>query len=89
VETPDGPATVRFVATNEWGVLDHVVSPAPGVEVRVPMRVVPNGAGSEVLFTLFQPPAMSEEKFAEDLRWVERDLGTLKRLLEGRPAREP
>jgi len=47
------------------------------------MRVVPNGSGSEVIFTLFQLAGMSDEKCAEDIRWVEQDLKTLKRILEG------
>jgi len=38
----------------------------PGVEVYVPIRVLPNGSGSTVLFTLFQLPGMSDEKYAED-----------------------
>jgi len=83
VETPDGPMRIRFVGQNELGVLDHYVSPAPGVEILNPMRVVSNGSGSEVLFTLFQLPDMSGERFAEDVRLVERDLQTLKSVLEG------
>lgn len=82
VETPDGPMGIRFVGPNELGVVDHAVSPAPGLEILVPMRVVPNGSGSEVLFTLFQLPEMSEERYAEDARLVERDLRTLKSVLE-------
>lgn len=82
VETPQGPMTFRFVPKNDLGVLDHVVSPAPGTEIYVPMRVVPNGSGSEVLLTVFRLPDMSDEQFAEDLRLVERDLATLKRVLE-------
>lgn len=82
VETPQGPMPFRFVAKNDLGVLDHVVSPAPGTEIYVPMRVVPNGSGSEVLITIFRLPDTSDEQFAEDLRLVERDLATLKRVLE-------
>jgi len=73
---------IRFAGHNEFGVLDHYVSPAPGLEISVPMRVVPNGTGSEVTFTLFQLPEMSGEQYAEDIRLVERDLGTLKHVLE-------
>jgi hypothetical protein len=73
---------LRFVEHNDLGVLDHYVSPAPGVEAYVPMRVLPNGSGSEVLFTLFQLPGMSDEKYAEDAGLVTRDLQTLKRVLE-------
>lgn len=83
VETPDGPMRITFVGHNEFGVLDHYVNPAPGLEILNPMRVVPNGSGSEVLFTLFQLPNMSEENFAEDVRLVERDLRALKNILEG------
>jgi hypothetical protein len=33
-----------------FGVLDHYVAPASEMEVYVPMRVQPNGSGSEVIF---------------------------------------
>lgn len=46
------------------------------------MRVLPNGSGSEVIFTLFRLPDMSNEQFAEDVGMVERDLKTLKDVLE-------
>ena len=82
IDTPMGPMKVRFAAKNVLGVLDHYVSPSPGVEVYVPMRVVPNGSGSELVFTLFRLPGMTDEKFAEDLGMVERDLRTLKSVLE-------
>lgn len=83
VQTPDGPMTIRFAPRNELGVLDHYVSPAPGVEMLNPMRVVPNGSGSELLFTVFQRPGMSDDAHAADVRLVERDLALLKRVLEG------
>ena len=82
VDTPQGPMKVRFVEKNDFGVLDHYVNPAPGVEVYVPMRVLSNGSGSEVIFTLFRLPDMSDEKYAEDIGLVERDLRTLKSMLE-------
>jgi hypothetical protein len=82
VETPDGPMRILFAPANGFGVLDHSVVPASGAEISNPMRVVPNDAGSEVLFTLFQPPDMSDQKFAEDAAMVERDLRTLKGVLE-------
>jgi len=82
VETPQGPMNLRFVEKNDLGVLDHYVSPAPGVEVYAPMRVLPNGPGSELLFTLFRLPGMSDEKFAEDAGLVTRDLEALKGMLD-------
>ena len=82
METPRGPMKVRFVGKNDLGVLDHYVNPTPEIEVYVPMRVLPNGSGSEVVFTLFRLPDMSDEKFAENIGMVERDLKTLKSVLE-------
>jgi hypothetical protein len=81
-ETPQGPLKVRFTAPNDFGVLDHYVIPAPGVEIYVPMRVIANGTGCELVFTLFRQPDMSDAKFAEDIAWVERDLTAVKALLE-------
>src|SRR5258706_13259404 len=71
LETPDGPLGFKFVADNDFGVLDHVVTIAPGVDILNPMRVVANGAGSEVSFTLLELPGMTAEKFAEDAGMVE------------------
>src|SRR3546814_9505175 len=34
-ETPHGPVRVRFTDRNPFGVLDHTVIPAPGVEIYV------------------------------------------------------
>ena len=82
VETPQGPMKIRFAERNTLGVLDHYVTTPSGTEVYVPMRVLSNGAGSEVLFTLFRLPDASDERYAEDMRMVERDLRTLKDLLE-------
>jgi pimeloyl-ACP methyl ester carboxylesterase len=82
VEMPEGPAKIRFAGKNTFGVLDHYVTTSSGTEVYVPMRVLSNGAGSEVLFTLFRLPGVSDERYAEDARMVERDLRTLKDLLE-------
>jgi hypothetical protein len=82
VQTADGPRKIAFVRPNDLGVADHYVTVKPGQEVFVPIRVLRNGTGSEVVFTLFQLPGMSAEKFAEDARLVESDLRTLKAVLE-------
>ncbi|HSD97418.1 MAG TPA: hypothetical protein VLB06_09790 [Sulfuricaulis sp.] len=82
VETPQGPMKVRFTERNDFGVLDHYVIPGPGTELYIPMRVIANGTGSEMIFTLFRLPDMSDEKYAADAEWVMRDLNALKKLLE-------
>ncbi len=80
--TPQGPAKLRFVAPNALGVLDHSVRLPSGVEIHVPMRVIPNGPGSELVLTLFRQPEMTDEQFEADAAWVRRDLEALKALLE-------
>lgn len=82
-ETPDGRVVIRFGPSNDLGVLDHRVTMPSGVEVYIPMRVVANGEGSEVIFTLFRTPGMTDEILARDVEWVQGDLATLKQLLEG------
>ena len=78
---PDGPVRVRFTERNAFGVMDHRVDLGTGPEVHVPMRVVPNGAGAEVLVTVFRRPGMPDEAFGADAAWVLRDLLALKALL--------
>lgn len=86
METPTGWVGIRFVRANEFGVLDHVVTLPDGQSILNPMRVVANGSGSEIMFTLFQLPGMSDEQFTKDASMVEADLRTLKAVLEGSPA---
>jgi hypothetical protein len=53
-----------------------------GVTVQNPIRVLPNAAGSSVIFTLMRREGVSSQQFEEDAKAVQRDLETLKRLLE-------
>ncbi|PRP96236.1 SRPBCC family protein [Enhygromyxa salina] len=53
---PLGPARVRFTPVNELGVLDHRVTLPDGTVVHNALRVVPNGDGAEVMFTLIRQP---------------------------------
>lgn len=79
---PDGPVRIRFTPHNTFGVMDHFVDTGDGAEVYVPLRVVANGEGSEVILTLFRQPDMDDERFSRDIRLVNRDLKALKRLIE-------
>jgi uncharacterized protein YndB with AHSA1/START domain len=84
-DAPFGRVRVRFAERNPLGVMDHDVTLANGDTVHNPMRVVPNGAGSELVFTVIRRSGVSEEEFARDTAAVEKDLGTLKDLLERGP----
>lgn len=85
METPGGEVGIRFVPANDFGVLDHVVTLPDGQSILNPLRVVDNGAGSEVMFTLFQHQEESDEQFAQDAAMVEADLHALKAVLESSP----
>jgi hypothetical protein len=83
-DTPEGPAMVRLSERNSYGVLDHAVRLPRGISIYVPLRVVANGEGCDLVLTLFRRPDMTDEKFAADAEWVMRDLHAAKRLLEER-----
>ena len=74
--------TIVFTPRNAFGVVDHTVTLSSGAEIPVPMRVIANCDGAEVLFTLFQTPHMTQAEFTRDGEWVGRDLAALKALLE-------
>jgi hypothetical protein len=75
---------VRLAKPNEFGVADQDVTLETGVTVHNPIRVVPNGTGSTVTFTLMRLAGVSEQMFNDDAKWIEKDLATLKALLEQR-----
>jgi hypothetical protein len=81
-DTPMDKAKIRFAEKNRFGILDHDVILESGVTFHNPMRVLPNGRSSEVIFTLFRQSGVSDEKFLEDAKWVEKDLTILRDLLE-------
>lgn len=80
-EGPDGPVILRFTPHNAFGVMDHSVDLGQLGLVHVPMRVVANQDGAEVMLTLFRQPWMNDETFASDVDWIRRDLQALKDLL--------
>jgi len=81
-DSPMGKVKIKFAEENKFGILDHEVVLESGVTINNPMRVIANGKGSEIFFTLVRQPDVSDEKFAQDAEWVEKDLRILKGLLE-------
>lgn len=79
----DGPIRIRFTPHNAYGIMDHWVDIGSGFDIFVPMRIIANGEGSEVLLTLFRQSDMDDERFSTDIKWVMRDLKRLKALIEG------
>ena len=81
-DAPMGKVRVKFAERNSFGVMDHDVKLESGIVVHNVMRVIPNGEGSEFVFTLIRQPGTPDEEFAKDKATVENDLKTLKGLLE-------
>jgi hypothetical protein len=84
-DAPMGKVKIKFAEENKFGILDHEVVLESGVTINNPMRVIANGKGSEIFFTLIRQPETSDEKFEKDAQWVEKDLKILKGLLEKGP----
>ena len=84
--TPDGALHVRFSEPNDFGILDHTVITPDGQQIYIPLRVIKNGEGVEVIFTLYHLLNMTFDKYEQDIKWVEKDLLALKTLLEDKTA---
>lgn len=80
-EGPEGSVRIRFTGHNAFGVMDHYVYVGNAPEIYVPLRIIQNGDGAEVLLTLFRQTGMPDGKFAADAEWVQRDLLALKALV--------
>jgi uncharacterized protein YndB with AHSA1/START domain len=81
VHAKAGDLKLVFADQNDFGVADHWVTLPNGGEVYVPLRVLKNGSGSEVVFTLFRQPEMSDADYANDASLVQQDLHRLQRVL--------
>jgi hypothetical protein len=79
---PEGTVWIRFTPHNEFGVMDHYVDTGSGPEISIPLRVIENDGGAEVILTLFRQPGMTDEKFQADMDWVRRDLERLQELMQ-------
>lgn len=73
---------VVFTGPIEAGVLDHVLIGPDGERQYGYMRVIPNDAGSELVYTLFRHGDASDADFERAAENVAVDLETLRRILE-------
>lgn len=81
-DSPMGAVEVRFLGGGEFGVLDHEVILPDGTVVHNPLRVLRNGDGSEVVFTLYRLPGTTDDEYERDADLVRDDLIRLRDLLE-------
>jgi hypothetical protein len=82
VTTGSGKVGIRIEAEPQSGVVDFVVAPAPGVEAISASRVLPNGSGSEYIFTQFQAAGMPDDVFEKNVTALAHELTVLRALLE-------
>ncbi|KMN32258.1 hypothetical protein VI26_17710 [Chromobacterium sp. LK1] len=85
-DTPHGAMPVRFSPLNDYGVLDHWLSPPGQAEVYIPLRLLARDDGCELVLTLFRPPGVDDARFEADAAWMARDLAAAKAWLESQPA---
>lgn len=88
VESPMGRVSVRFVASNEFGILDHDVTLPSGATVTNPMRVLAHPDGAEIVFTVRQLD-LTDAEFDRDVRTVADDLDRLRGLVEDATTQPP
>ncbi|XGC81151.1 SRPBCC family protein [Bdellovibrio bacteriovorus] len=81
-DSPMGSVKVKFTEKNKFGVLDHDVTLPNGDVIHNPFRVLKNGDGSEVIFTLYRLPKVSDADYEKDASAVKADLLKLKSILE-------
>ena len=81
-DSPFARVVVSFVGPNELGVADHDVTMPSGETVTNPMRVVTNGDGCDVVFSVRRRPEMTDADFAADIDAVSGDLAALRYVME-------
>ncbi|HEV7274767.1 MAG TPA: SRPBCC family protein [Devosiaceae bacterium] len=81
-ETPYGTVTMRFSERNAFGVFDHSVFGEGEEPMTRRARVVPNGDGCELLYTMFKRDEQSVEAFESEVEWTATELAVLKTYLE-------
>jgi hypothetical protein len=81
-----GPARMRIDADVDRGIIDLFLAPgeAPYGDP-LPVRLIPNGSGVDVLWTLGRPPQLPDEAWSHALASMQRELTVLKQRHETQP----
>jgi hypothetical protein len=83
-DSPMGRIVIDFAPRNDFGVLDHDVTVPSGETFHNPMRVIANGDGCDVVFSVRRRAGMTDEEFARDAGLVQADLDRLRAVLAAR-----
>jgi|SRR5665213_15538 len=79
--TRSGRGQIKVNPIKELGILDHTWWD-PQASWIVPARVVLNKTGSTVMMTIYQPAVMTDQRFEEAMREMDKQFNTLKEILE-------
>ena len=79
--TKFGEGEIKINGVKELGVIDHIWRD-PQATWKVFARVVPNGEGSTVMMTLFQPAVMSDAQFDHAMAEMEIEMAKLREIME-------
>jgi RNA recognition motif-containing protein len=79
-ESPRGPVPVRFIRDDRTLVLDLLAEVAEGIELTNAIRILSNGEGSEIVWTLVKADGLSEAVFHEQVRWAGSALQNLRKV---------
>ena len=72
--SPQGEVRVRYRTDEALRIIDFHLSPAPGIEALAASRVLPNGDGTEYVFTQFQTPGISDDVFTRQVHALREEL---------------
>ncbi len=84
VTTGQGDVPTSIAVNEVTGTVDFRMKPTGGVEATAYARVVPNGDGSEFLFTQMQQPDVPDQLFEQSVAAVGHELVALMALVEVR-----
>ena len=78
-----GPCRMRIDAMPNFGIVDiYIASGEDAYGKPIPVRVIENGDGTTVLWTLSQFPSMPDDMFTSGCASMQKELTTLKSKLE-------
>jgi RNA recognition motif-containing protein len=88
-DSPRGPVPVRFIRDDRSLVLDLLTEVTEGIELTNAIRILSNGEGSEMVWTLVKPEGISDSVFHEQLRWAGSALQNLRKVSWSVPVSVP
>lgn len=81
IVSKNGPGQLKMLANEKHGILDHVWKDSQA-SWKVYMRAIPNGEGTTLMTTFFQPAQIDAETFSRSMREMDLEFAKLKEILE-------